>query len=554
MRIGVEKPALRAFEDISLEVTYYFPTAALFAGVTSAVLDVVLPRNALVDQLQVRVQARRVDSVQVQQVAQVRSYVQSGGHELVIDFGTPRTVSGVSLPAAQVTAVHAWLGSQFNIQSALAFGATASSSVSFPELRTERLRVRTSAALSDAQLAEVFLHLPEPPSGLALSIDGAAPVWTHPEPVQPRAGVAAPDAAGWDKESRRIVDLTAAFAALAGDPLAGDGPVTFKLVLSTAVPCLLNLALSGTPAMRRIRRVRFGSETRTALDFASEGLVDLPLALPAPPTGATRLIQELRWTAEADLPPARTVPPTGPDAVPGEDGLPLAQAVLTPEIAACVRLPAGTGVQTLQGVRLPLLAEGDGAEVRVVLWQPTEPAAGGLPLQPLPQGTSDPVTLAGAAAESWVGFTFSKPPVLETALAAAMPWLAVVVTRGSVGWGLATASGDATAAVDQMLLRRGPPNGPWKSLPAPLQSSTAVLNARGRLRLTGLAPKDAALAPLTVQLLGAAAVRDLNPVPKGEAATLVLGAGISANAPTLRLISRAVGRLTLRDVDVVSDL
>jgi hypothetical protein len=408
--------------------------------------------------------------------------------------------------------------------------------------------------LSDEQLADVSLHLPEPPSGLALAIDGAAPVWTHAEPVQPRASVATADGAGWDKDSRRIVDLTAAFAALAGDPLAGDDPVSFKLVLSTAVPCLLELVLAGVPALRHIRRVRFAGETRSVIDFAAEGLVDLPLGLPAPPGGATRLIHEVRWVAEADLPPPRTVPPSGPDTVPGEAGMALAQAVLTPQIAACVRLPAGTGVQTLQGIRLPLLAEGDGAEVRVVLWQPAEPAAGGLPLAPLPQGTSDPVTLSASVVENWVSFTFPKPPVLETAPTAVLPWLAVVVTRGSVGWGLATVSGVVTAAVDQMLLRRGPPNGPWKALPAPLQSATALLNARGRLRLTGLAPKDAPLAPLTLQVLGAAALRDLNPLPKGEVASLSLGAGLGVNTPTLRLTSRAIGRLTLRDVDVVSDL
>ena len=110
---------------------------ALFDGVTSTTLDVALPRDAVVDEFLVQVQARRVDSVKVQEVAQLRSYSNAGAHEMVIDFGTPRTVSGVSLPAgANVTGVYAWLGSQFNTQPALAASAAATRSVSFPELRT----------------------------------------------------------------------------------------------------------------------------------------------------------------------------------------------------------------------------------------------------------------------------------------------------------------------------------------------------------------------------------------------------------------------------------
>ncbi len=540
-----------AFEAIGLQMAYAYPLA-WFDGVTTATCELALPRNALVDAVKLRIQARRVESVRVQEVAQVRSYSQGSGHELVIDFGTPRTVSGVSLPAgANVTGVYAWLGSQFNTQPALAASAAATRSVSFPELRTERLRVTLSAALPSADLAEVRLNLPEPPSGLAIAIDGAAPVWTHTPPVQPRAGVSTPDENGWDADSTRIVDLTAALAALAGDALAGDDALPLRITLSTAVPCQLAIALHGTPLWRCLRRVRFGNETATALDFAAEGQADLSLPLPPPAGGAVRRIDEIRWLAEAQTGPERTVPPLGPDAAPGDEGLPLAEALVTPERAAIARLPPASGLQTLQAMRLPLQATGDGAEARVVLWQAD--AATGMPAKTLPQATSDPVTLAATDSEAWVSFVFAKPVALPAA-GQPMPWAALVVSRGTLSWALAAATGDASGALDAQVLRRGPPNGPWKALPAPLHSAGGVLDARARLRLQGLSPKTAPLAPLTLALVGHAATAALNPTPKGEPGALTLAPGLAAAAPTLRLTSHLAGRLTLRDIDVVSDI
>lgn len=540
------------FESLALEVAYYFPLASL-TGSTSTTLEVSLPRNALVDSFKLQVQARRVDLVQAQQVAQVRSYSQTGSHELVIDFGTPRTISSVSLPAPlTVRRVYGWLGSQFNPSSAASVSdAEARSSITFPELRTERLRVLVSATPSAAQLEDVLLHLPEPPSGLAIAIDGAPPVWTHPDPVQPRPDIGQPDETGWDRDSRRIVDLSAALAALTGDPLAGEDGTTFVLKLTTAVPCTLDLQQQ-TLATRRVRRVRFAEQTSTTLDFAAESRLDLPLALPAPTDATPRVISQVHWVAEADLGPQRSVPPLGPDAAPGEAGLPLAQAVVTPEVALITQLPPGSGIQTLQALRWPLQALGDGAEARVVLWEAGPPELGGLPTKPLANATSEPVTLAPADTEAWVSFPFKKPALLPTTTVP-MPWAALVVSRGQVAFGLAAAGSGAAALVDAMRLRRGPPNGPWKALPAPLQNASQLLDARARLRLTGLAPKGAPLAPLTLGLVGSSASLELNPVPKGERASLTLGAGLGTSQPVLQLTSRVAGRLTLRDVDVVSN-
>jgi hypothetical protein len=539
------------FGGVTMKYAY---ASALFEGVTSVTLDISLPRNALVDKVELLVGARRVDSTDVQQVAQVRSYSSTGGHELVIDFGTPRTVCGIDLPAgASVLAVHAWLGSQFAPSPAYARSATgspaATSNALFAELRTERLRVLISRGLSDAELAAVTLRLPEPPSGLEIRIDSGPPAWTHPEPVQPRADVVTPDAAGWNSESKRIVPLTEALAALAGDPLAADDAVDFKLTLSTKIPCQLSLALHGTPLWRRWRRVRFDGSTTTTLEFDGEGAIDLPLLLPVPPAGPARRIDELRWVAAAELPPWRALPPLGPDAALDAVAAPLAELRVSPDRAVCVRLSGRGGLAELTAVRLPLRADGDGAEVRVVLWSVAGDVAGALPLAPLPQGASDPVTLAAGAGEQWVSFSFAKPVPVDSA---AMPWLALVVARGELAWSLARPSGLAGDPVDEQLIRRGPPNGPWKAMPATLQDPLGLLDARARLRLVGHAPKDRPLAPLTLALAGQPA-SELDPGAKGRAGALGPSLALNIVQPALRLVSRTAGSVVLRDVDVISN-
>jgi hypothetical protein len=526
---------------------------ALFDGVTTATLEVSLPRNAVVDDFKVAVRAQRVDSTKVQEVAQVRSYASSAGNELVIDFGTPRTVSGIDLPTgANVLTVYSWLGSQFSPQPAFGTSVgppTPNSGATFAELRTERLRVVMSRALSAAELAEVRLRLPEPPSGLEIRIDDGAPVWSHPEPVQPRMTVTALDDDGWNSESRRIVPLTDALAALTGDPLAADDAVVFKLTLTTKVPCLLALVVHGTPQLRRIRRVRFGSDTATPLDFAGEGALELPLVLPEPPAGPARRIDKLSWVATADLPPWRALPPVGPDAALGSDGAALAELLVDAQRAVCVRLSGRGGLAELTAVRLPLRSLGDGAEARVVLWSVAEESAeGSLPLAPMPQGASEPVTLAASQAEQWVSFSFTKPVAVESGR---MPWLALNVSRGELAWALGRASGVAGDPLDDQAIRRGPPNGPWKALPAPLQNSAGLLDARARLRCVGLAPKAAPLAPMTLALVGAAPL-DLNPTVKGAAGELAPLPALLAAQPVLRLVSRTAGSLQLRDVDVIS--
>ena len=550
---GEGAPMQAVFETVqgmSVEMTYVFPLFR-FQGVTSIGLEVRLPRNALVGRYDVTIQAQRVDETLLQQVAQLRTYSNAIGNEMVVDFGTPRTVSGLSVPAGtEIAVIYPWIGSQFSMQPAYVKPSTGSASdVVFPEVRSERLRVVLSKKLSDADLAEnVWVRLPEPPAGLEIRIDGAPPVWTHPEAVQPNQSLAAPNDSAWSKDSKRIVHLGPALAALTGDPLAGDDPVSFQVLLTTQIPCLLDLKADPAPEVRCIRRVRFGTETAQTLDFETEGALDVPLALPPVPSGKTRAIEEVRWTAAATLAPERTLPPLGPDPAPAT-GLPvLAELLLDADRAACVRLSGASGLAELVGLRLPLAAPGDGAEARVVLW--SNKPGGAEPLAPLPGGTSDPVTFEAGAGERWVSFAFPKPVAIDPG---EPPWAAVLVARGELAWSLAGRGASADPLLDPCVIRRGSPNGPWRSLPAPLQSAAGLIDARGRLRLTGHGPKEAPLAPLLVSAAGTAGpLREVTPTPKGVPASLAFAPGLAQAQPTLRVVSRVAGSVTLRDIDVIS--
>ena len=274
----------------------------------------------------------------------------------------------------------------------------------------------------------------------------------------------------------------------------------------------------------------------------------MPLTLPPVPAGANRRIDEVRWVASADLPPWRVMPPMGPGAVAGTGVPVLADLRVEPERAVCVRLSGRCGLDQLTGIRLPLRAGGDGAELRVVLWSAGE-GTEALPGEPLPQGASEPLVLDASDEEQWVGLVFPKAVAVR---AAAMPWMVLSAARGEVWWSLATRVAGEVALNDHRV-RRGPPGGPWRALPAPLQNAAGLLDARGRLRHVGLAPKTVPVAPLTLALDGRPPV-DLNPNAKGVPGALWTGVGFVAAQPVLELVSRTAGAVQLRDIDVISSV
>ena len=545
--VAAEESAPAFFANtVEDQVTFLYLPYLGTTGVSSASLApaLTLPRNTLVKSFDVVVGATRATSTPAQAAGQVRAYNNAGSFTVIVDFGVPRTVSSVSVrfgASVGILNVSAWIGAKFD---APFFGSPTgpwvpTSEARFSsEVRTERLLIAIDSAAIDATIgADLLLELPDQPTDLALSINGGAPVWTHPGPAQPNNS----ETLGYDafnKNGERLVALADALNALLADPLNSD-PLALDIVLSAKVPGVLSVA-ERTRDLQLIRRMSFNGDSATTLAFAAEGAQPLALQLPAPATGLVQTIRKVQFTALATPVPERVLPPVGPPAALMADGQVLAELVLDPDHAAIVRLPPEPLLAELTGLRLPLAAGGDGAEARVVLWSNLHAGAGAdEPGAALPAGASEPVTLPGGGGEAWVSFKFSKPVPLD---AANPPWAAVLVARGQLGWALARR--DDAPGCD---LRRGAPNGPWRPLPAPFAGP--LLDACGRVRRIGHPPKAQPLPPWQVSLSGeTAAAVAVAATPKGAAVTLTPATGATAE---LALLAYAAGSLTLRDIDVV---
>jgi hypothetical protein len=546
----------RRFQEVTKQ--FKFGPQLRTDGIVSFAMDVTLARNALVRVYDVVVNADRARATAVERVAQVRALPaeRSTPASIVLDFGTPRTVSGVLVQAPLIiVGITPWIGASFANQKVFPAGDDSSRSelvILRKEIRTERLLVEVTGTPSGPELwSGMGVLLPEAPGDLEIRIDGGAPVATFPGPAQPGADATLTDQT-WNKEGKRIVHLGDALAKLTGDP-TNDAQTTFKLVLSSRVPGELDMevlrgrvpsdsrvpALGRPPQMSFIRRVRFdGDDTGKELVFPAEGVQQIPLSsLPPNP-----VIEEIRFTVSGTLPPERVVPPVGPD------NADLADLLLSPDHAACVRLRSDTGLAEISGIRLPLIAGSDGAEIRLLLWRPDETPAQE-PLEAMPDGVSEPVALEATDTEIeiWTTFSFKRPiPINDEA----PPWVALSVSRGQVIWrlGAVTVPGDPIAA---HVIRRGAPTGPWKLLPKPFQVSTSALGSvRGRLRVIGYAPKDEPLAPLIVGVESSEQTLEVTPSAKGVTSSRGFTPNVSST--NLRVISRVAGNVTLRDLDVVT--
>ncbi len=514
-------------------------------GTASVALEVQLPRNAVVRRFDLVVQASPAAGVPLGTVAQVRAT--PGTAEVVVDFRMLRTVSGFQAPAGfEVDQVFSWNGAAFGDKEIWSGGFRLAS---FSEIRTERLKVTLdrSASVGDLE-TQALVVLPEAPADLELRIDGAAPAWTHPGPVIPGAETAPTDGA-WTSDGKRIVHLGPALAALVGDPLATE-TATFQLVLSSRVPGVLALS-AVSPELSFIRRAQLAGGASREVDFPEEGVAAVTLELP-PLAGAARDVEEVRFMVLGEPPEERAVGPLDPF-VPLDPVLPYpAELVADPDHAFCALLPSRPELAKLTAVRLPLAPGPSGAEARVVLWEGSEPE------KAVDHGASEPVSLAAGspgAGEPWVTFPFKRPVPLDPDLPL---WAALVVSRGSAVWGLAAAlsAGPVETGVDETPravtdLRRGGPAGPWRPLPAALETlEPGGLYARARAVGT---PGKEPLPLLRVGLAGAPAATDVQatPVSRGTAALLRLDPAVRADTPVLVLTSRAAGSVTLRDVDVV---
>lgn len=524
----------------------YRIVAARESPIRRVAYTVTLPRNALVAAYALHIMAAPAVVGSVLALGKLTLEPSPGGDArrqvAVIDFGLPLTVSRLELTGLaglKVRTVLSWDGSRF---SGFAFNGDAADARFASQVRSERLRVELERAeAASFPTANAFaegcrVYYADDPSDLEVRIDEGAPVWSAPGPAVPEAREAISEA-GFNKDFKRRVDLTAALQALTGDPLAPDTPVAFEVTLTSRSAALLEItAAPGGVDVARIRRVAFDGQPEVTLDFAAEGQRVVPFTLPAT---TSRVFEQVRFNAVGDAPAERVLPPVGPTV---SDA---AVLVLDPERAVSVRLGA-TGLDALTGVRLPLRAGPTGAEVRVVV----HADAGSVPGDALPRGVSDPIELApGPAVDvaidpatlAWTTLTLPEP----IALTSLLPWATLVVVRGEVVWPLAVAPTGTAAA----RLRRGPPAGPWQPLPAPFAVG-GTLDAIGpMMRVVGTAEDDG-VPLLRIGLANTTATVEVTPRSRGVERSFMPGVAVSA--PALLVESRSAGRVTLRAIDVIT--
>lgn len=517
-------------------------------GTLSARLSLTLPRNAVVDAFEVAVTAHRADEAPAAAVAELRGTgLSSTLREIIVDFGTVRTVAAVRFAlAAFVQRVDAWNGVAFpdDLAQAAFTAFTPLAAGSIPnepfalfrsDRRTERLRITVaSTATPEALMEALSVVLPDSPRDLTVTVNGGAPVVALAGPAVRGEGSAL-TAADWNRDGKRLVDLTAAVAALTGDPLATDD-VALEIVLASREAGVLEIA-EHRRALRRIRRAAFAGTPSTRLGGAEEGVSDLPLLAPGTPAGAVAGTVALTLTAAFGA--ERRVPPAGPDPEPGLDdpAAPLAALTLSPERALLFRAPVVPGLPALSGLRLLVAAGEGGAELRLVPWSNAGP---GLvqPAAPLPGPGGAPLAL-DPGPPAWADLAFAEPLATDPA---DPPWIALHVTRGSATLGLAR-SGAAP-------LLLGPPPGPWRALP-PLFARAPFAGLGVPARAVGAAAGPEAPPPLRLGIAGTPLALPATPGPRGL--RLVLS-GFAAAAPRLVLTRFAPGEVTLSDIDITTDI
>jgi hypothetical protein len=517
----------------------YFAGQLLTEGALEASHEITLPGNALVDKFELLVTAHRAAHTLAQTVAQLRTGVAASGGDLslVIDLGSPRTVSAISVPPPfKIVNVTPWTGSGFDgLPTHLR--DPAQNLVLPSEVRSERLRLEILQGTGDVSelLGATSLVLPDSPSDLELRIDAGPPVWRHPGPAQPATATAL-SLDDWNNAGRRLVDVTDALAALVGDPLAQEDR-TFRLTLTSRTAGFLAISVNDL-AYRRIRRADFSGQQEATLTFTEEG--EKPLALTALGLPAAADVTTVRFTAVGEAPPERVLPPIGPDPSP------LVELTLSPDRAGILRLPAGTGLASLTGLRLPVAVASGGAELRLALWSPpaAQQPADPLAIDPDTVATSPEAVIEAATGtavmldggdEAWRTVPVAEPYDLTPGQ---VLWAAVLVTRGEVTWRLTTGGNE----VGRLLI--GPPGGPWGALPALFQAP-GYADLRGRFRVVGLEDPEAPIAPIYVAIDGQ---QPILPNAKGVAASV---ANVGTER-TLHVVSRTTMELRLRQVDIIS--
>jgi hypothetical protein len=571
--------SFESFENVAdIAVLLFGSPPSITGGGATVSRTITLPRNGVVRApFAATLRVVQADWFSAGDVAQLRdgSPGNTGTVLVVIDFGTARTVGSVASLSLSVgvTSVQRWLGASFEatalpVQPTL-FGAPA---LFTSEVRTERLLVACSASNFATARDALAVRLPEIPADLELRIDGGAPVWTSPgtvtagslgSDVPPLAlvpGATANGAQRWRAEAGAFtafaqqVDLSALLNALAGDPDAAHGDTReVTLSLSSRIPGAIALEVPGnlSSRLRYVARVTDGFvDGRRDVTFSGEGVQGVPLSLPpwAQAVHAASLV--VSGTLDAN----RTLPPLGPNATmlaagDARDGVarPVAEFVIDSARTLALPIVPGHGLLALGAVRVPLIADRSGCELRAVLLGEDEETGG--PGEPLDGGSGSPVAVEPIpdGGEQWVTLPFPSPYTLP---ADADVFVALHMVRGTATLAarrrlaeVGVADPDPTDGI--VAAWRGPPTGPWEAVP----DSADLAGLRGRLRLTGTAPNDRPVAPLRMALGRLPSRADgVTPGPKGVPVQLT-DAGPPGPAE-LRVVALTAGTISVRDVVV----
>lgn len=519
-------------------------------GTLSARLSLELPGNAVVEECTLLITAARADQALAAEIAELRAEAGTGANtlEIIVDFGTVRTVSAALLTlSGRVTKVEAWNGTEFPLWPAV---PPFEDSRTVPDserpdlrvarfrsdVRTERLRVTiVSTTTQAALLGDLRVILPDSPKDLSMSINGGPPVWNLPGPAAkgPEAALSTED---WNNANQRLVDLTDALMTLTGDPQ--DAAMrNFDVQLTSREAGVLTIDQHAL-VTSRIRRASFNGATRTKLTFDAEGVTTLPLSAPDTPPDAKA--RSVTFRASGELTPDRRIPPSGPEPELLEDGSqPLVTLDITPAKAVLLRLAAADGVPIFTGLRLPFQAGSEGAEVRLVPWSNSGPG-NTLPVSPLDGFAGDPVTLEASDAPVWTTAPFAEGLEIDPENP---PWVAIVLTRGSVSIALSSGAGAR--------MRVGPPAGPWRAMPA-LFAGSEFGGLRLPYRSVGAAEKPLVTPPLLFDVPGTPIVaHPLDPIPAGTPLSLALG---NLAEPALRITHFTKGTVEIDEVDIVFDI
>jgi hypothetical protein len=511
------------------------PTISRFdAEVSSAKVSTVLlvPLGAVVTRAVVHLTASAPGTTSLGGIATVRASAgepDARSNQLVVDFGSLRTVSAVAAPTS-ISKVTPWAGTKFD--GTITLTPSSGKAVTFTELQTERLLIDLGTGqLPSAVATDGLVTSTTPPADLELTV-GDGRFWS-------RAG---PAPAGFAED----VDVTAAVQGVVDAATAGDahGNVAVRVTLAARVPGKLGLTMLEEPRFLRTHMVSFPSATTTVI-FDEEGVADLALPLPSEAQGWT--IHRVIVTAvPSDPGPERVLPPDQP-AISAE-----AELTLDSDRRLVARLPSAPlgRFERLAGVRILLSPQAEGIEVGGALLTGTADA----PTEPVAGAGLTPVSL-NAGPQAWV--TLRLPRAIDLAkVRQPAPddhlWVSIAVTRGAARLALANLAG--MAEPDRALLRRVAPNGISHPLstalrerlrasdpPEPIAADTAAL------RVIGTAPVAAPVSVVEAEVAGGGTVRE--PGPAGSVAITLDPVG-KRSPLQLRFTATAAHQVTVGPVVV----